>query len=286
VGTEKRQRQKANRQLRYQQEAKQASRRKLTKRIVIGGVVAVALLLFVLALAWFANRGSNNNDATNPTLASIPPSTLPGGSAPPAAAAPTTASATPAAFTYGTGECPPDPVQAPVKTFTAAPKQCIDPTKTYTATIVTDHGDIVVKLDTAKTPGTVNNFVVLSKYGYYDGTKIFRTDQSIDIIQGGGLTNSDKFGYTIPDEGSGYTYPEGKIAMANTGQPNSGGAQWFITAGDKAKALDDAPGTYTVFGDVVQGQDVAEKILALATSPTNDTPKETVTVQKVEITES
>jgi cyclophilin family peptidyl-prolyl cis-trans isomerase len=285
VGTEKRQRQKANRQLKYQQEAKQASRRKLTKRILMYGGAAVALLLFLLVVAWLVNRGNNSDDNTAQTLPSIAPSTLPGGSAPPAAAAPTTVSGTPAAFTYGTGGCPPDPVQAPVKTFTAAPEQCIDPAKTYTATIVTDHGNIVVKLDTAKTPGTVNNFVVLSKYGYYDDTKIFRTDQSIDIIQGGGLTNSDSFGYTIPDEGSGYTYPEGKIAMANTGQPNSGGAQWFITAGDKARALD-TQGTYTVFGDVVQGQDVADKILALATSPTNDTPKETVTVQKVEITES
>jgi cyclophilin family peptidyl-prolyl cis-trans isomerase len=250
---------------------------------LVGGGVAVGLLLFVLLLAWIANRG-NDNDAT--TIPSIAATTLPGGSTPPTGAPTTAASGAPAAFAYGTGACPPDPVQAPVKTFTAAPRQCIDPTKTYDATIVTDHGNIVVKLDTTNTPGTANNFVTLAKYGYYDGTKIFRTDESIDIIQGGGLTNSDDFGYTIPDEGSGYTYPEGKIAMANTGQPDSGGAQWFITAGDKAKALDDAPGTYTVFGDVVQGQDVAEKILALATSPTDDTPKETVTVEKVEITES
>jgi peptidyl-prolyl cis-trans isomerase B (cyclophilin B) len=286
VGTEKRQRQKANRALKYEQQAKEVSRRKLTKRVMIGGGVAVLLLGFVLLLAWLAGRGSDDDDTTASTLGTLPSATtLPGGSTPPAAAAPTTAAAAPAAFAYGTGPCPPDPVQAPVKTFTAAPQQCIDPAKSYTATIVTDHGDIVVKLDTTNTPGTANNFVTLAKYGFYDGTKIFRTDQRIDIIQGGGLSSADPFGYTIPDEGSGFSYPPGKIAMANTGEPNSAGAQWFITVGDKASALD-AQGTYAVFGDVIQGQDIAAKILALATSPTNDSPKETVTVQRVEITET
>jgi cyclophilin family peptidyl-prolyl cis-trans isomerase len=285
VGTEKRQRQKANRALKYQQQAKEVSRRKLTKRVLIGGGVAVLLLGFVLLLAFLAGRGGDDDDTTSSTLGTVAASTLPGGSTPPAAAAPTTVAAAPAAFAYGTGPCPPDPVQAPVKTFAAAPQLCIDPAKTYTATIVTDHGDIVVELDTTNTPGTANNFVTLAKYGFYDGTRIFRTDQSIDIIQGGGLSNSDQFGYTIPDEGSGYTYPPGKIAMANTGAPNSGGAQWFITVGDKAAGLD-SQGTWTVFGDVIQGQDVAARILALATSPTDDTPKETVTVERVEITES
>ena len=71
MGTEKRERQKANRQLKYQQEAKQQSRRKLTKRVVIGGVAAVALLLFVLLLAWFANRGNKTSDSVvSPTIGS------------------------------------------------------------------------------------------------------------------------------------------------------------------------------------------------------------------------
>ena len=60
--------------------------------------------------------------------------------------------------------------------------------------------------------------------------------------------------------------------MANTGAPNSGGAQWFITTGPNAAKLD-AQGTYTVFGDVTTGLDVAQKIAALATSATDDSMK-------------
>ncbi len=258
MGTEKRERQRANRQLKYQQEAKVVSRRRLTRRVVIGGGVAVALLLFVLLLAWFANRGSGDD---------------------------TTTTTVPAGFAYGTGDCPPAEVTTPVKTFTAAPKLCIDPSKTYNATIVTDHGNIGVKLDPTTTPGTVNNFVVLARYGYYDDTKIFRAAQSIDIIQGGGSSNDDSPGYTIPDEGSGYTYEAGDLAMARTQSPNSAGGQWFITAGPKSSSLD-AQGTYVKFGTVTEGLDVAQQILALATSPTDDSMKEPVVVQRIEITET
>jgi cyclophilin family peptidyl-prolyl cis-trans isomerase len=273
VGTEKRERQKANRQLKYQQQAKEVSRQRLTKRVLIGVGAAVALLLFVLALAWFVNRGADDNAAPATTVA-------------PGTSAVATTAGTPAAFAYGTGECAPATVPVPpVKTFTQAPKQCIDPAKTYTATIVTDHGNIEIALDPTKAPGTVNNFVTLARYGFFDDTKIFRAAQSIDIIQGGGLTNSDPFGYTIPDEGSGWTYPAGKIAMANTGQPNSGGAQWFITTGPNSAQLDSI-GTYTVFGDVTAGLDVAQKIQALATSESDDSMSEPVAVQRVEITES
>jgi cyclophilin family peptidyl-prolyl cis-trans isomerase len=280
VGTDKRERQRVNRQLKYQQEAKEFSRRRLTKRVLIGVGAAVALLIFILVLAWLANRNSDD-DATSTATTAAPATTM---------GATTTGStgstAAPAPFTYGTGECPPaEGAPTPVKTFTAAPKQCIDPTKTYTATITTDHGDIVITLDPSAAPGTVNNFVTLARYGYYDDTTIFRSAQSIDIIQGGGNSSSDEFGYTIPDEGSNWTYPPGKIAMANTGAADSGGAQWFITTGPNAAKLD-AQGTYTVFGDVTSGLDVAQKIATLATSATDDSMKEKVVVEKIEIAES
>jgi cyclophilin family peptidyl-prolyl cis-trans isomerase len=284
VGTEKRERQRANRQLKYEQQVKEDSRRRFTKRLLIGGGAAVALLVFILVLAWLVNRDSDDDSSATTTAAAATTS----GPATTTGASTTTpgSTATPAAFAYGTGECPPaEGVTAPVKTFTAAPQQCIDPAKTYTATIATDQGDIVIELDTTHAPGTVNNFVTLSRYGYYDDTTIFRSAQSIDIIQGGGNSTSDQFGYTIPDEGSKWTYPPGKIAMANTGAPNSGGAQWFITTGPKSAQLD-ALGTYTVFGDVTSGLDVAQKIAALATSATDDSMKQKVVVEKVTIAES
>jgi len=274
VGTEKRERQKANRQLKYQQQAKVAQKQKLTKRVVIAGGAVLGLLALVLFLAWVGGRGDDDDDTVTPaTQATTETST---------SAEPTTA-AGPAVFTYGTGACPPAEVTEPVKTFDDAPQRCIDPARSYSARIVTDHGDIVIDLDTTSSPGTVNNFVTLARYGYYDDTTIFRGSDGIDIIQGGGTSSTDQFSYTIPDEGTGYTYPEGKIAMANTGSPNSAGAQWFITTGPDSSNLDSL-GTYAVFGDVTEGLDVAQEILGLAQS--DETLSETVNVETVEITES
>ena len=139
---------------------------------------------------------------------------------------------------------------------------CIDAKKSYTATFDTSEGAIEIALDTKKTPKTVNNFVTLSRYKYYDGSFIFRTDPSIDIIQGGGESNTDDPGYTIEDEGNGYKYTEGDIVMARTGEINSAGGQFFIVTGPKASFLDDQ-GTYVVFGKISKGLDVAKAILGL-----------------------
>ena len=273
MGTEKRERQRANRQLKYQQQVKEQRRSKLTRRIMIGAAAAVGGVGLVLFLAWAF--GSDSDDTPTVSESTIPDTV---------SDTTTVTSVEPASFTYGTGECPPDEVTEPVRDFTAAPQLCIDPTASYTARFVTSKGDIVVELATDDVPGTVNNFVTLAKYGFYDDTLLFRTDPSIDIIQGGGRSNSDQLGYTIPDEGSGYTYPPGVIAMANTGEPNSAGAQWFFTVGPDSANLD-ALGSYVVFGRIVEGMDVAEAILALAPEQ-GDTPTEEVVLERVEITQT
>lgn len=280
MGTDKRERQKANRQLKYQQQAKEHQRRKLTKRVILGGVAVVGLLGVVLLLAWLANRGDGDDAAPPATSVATTQAEAPGTVPVPELAGPTT----PAEFTYGAGECPPEEVGEAVKTFAEAPQQCIDPAATYTATFATDRGDIVVELDTANSPGTVNNFVTLARYGYYDDTAIFRTNTSIDIIQGGGLTNTDSPGYEIPDEGTGYQYPPGVLAMARTQAPNSAGGQWFFTTGPNSAGLADA-GTYVVFGRVTEGSDIAAEINALAGAD-GDTPTSPVAVESVTITES
>ena len=282
MGTEKRDRQRANRQLKYQQLAKDEQRRKLTRRIVIGAAAVVGGVGLVLGVAALTGAGGDDDDtaATSVPVTTVPATTT--GSTVPGSAVP--GSIVPLGFSYGTGACPPESVSEPVRSFDNAPKECIDPAKTYTATFHTSEGDITVDLDTATTPGTVNNFVTLARYGYYDDTLIFRTDPGIDIIQGGGRTNSDSFGYTIPDEARGFTYHAGQLAMANTGAPNSAGAQWFFVAGPKASSLD-AQGTYVVFGDVSKGLNVVRKILALA-GDDGQTPTREVTVDSVEITET
>ena len=170
--------------------------------------------------------------------------------------------------------------------FTKAPPMCIDAKKSYMATFNTSEGTIVIALDTTKTPKTVNNFVTLSRYKYYDGSFIFRTDPSIDIIQGGGESNTDDPGYTIEDEGNGYKYTEGDIVMARTGEINSAGGQFFIVTGPKASFLDDQ-GTYVVFGKISKGLDVAKAILGLnaGSGQLGGAPSRAVKITSVTITE-
>jgi peptidyl-prolyl cis-trans isomerase B (cyclophilin B) len=285
VGTEKRERQRANRQLKNQQLAKDEQRRKLTRRVVIAGLAVVGGVALVIGIAWLGGAG---DDEDEPSASSLPAVTTPatGSSVPsstPASTAPGSTVA-PAGFTYGTGACPPDDVTQPVRTFADAPEQCIDPAATYTATFRTSEGDIVVDLNTAEVPGTVNNFVTLARYGYYDDTRIFRTASSVagEIIQGGGQTNADSPGYTIPDEGAGFVYDAGQIVMARTAEPNSAGGQWFFVT--DPPATPDPTGTYVVFGTITEGLDVARAIRALGGD--DGAPSRDVAVESVEITET
>ena len=102
-------------------------------------------------------------------------------------------------------DCPAeDKSDAPRLAFTSRPTWCLAPGVSYTAVFDTTEGEIRVSLDKSRTPETVNNFVVLTRYGYYDGTMLFRFDPSIDIIQGGAPTTND-----WSDQGPGYTSSTG-----------------------------------------------------------------------------
>ena len=152
---------------------------------------------------------------------------------------------------------------------------CIDPAKTYTATLATTEGDIVIELDAANAPETVNNFVVLSRYHFYDNVPFHRivpgfVNQAGDPV--GPTPGTGGPGYTIPDElpaDPATAYPPGTVAMANSG-PESGGSQFFLVIGDQNGALSSA-GSYSVFGKVIEGQDVSEAINASAV-PTSCRP--------------
>jgi peptidyl-prolyl cis-trans isomerase B (cyclophilin B) len=292
VGTAKRDRQRANRQQRLEELATEAKRSKNKKWALRIGIIVPAALVVMFLVARLSGDDSASGDtvASVPTTVVEPATTIDPNASTTVAGATTVAESTTtvalAPFTYGKGGCPAmDGTSIKQSTFTQAFKQCIDPSKSYTATFDTSEGKIVVDLDTADVPGTVNNFVSLANFHYYDGSLIFRTDPSIDIIQGGGKTNSDTPGYELPDEKNGFTYGEGDLVMARTAQPNSAGGQWFFVAGPNASALD-AQGTYVTFGHVTEGLDVVKGILALAGGGTDgQTPTRQVTVDKVTISE-
>ena len=288
MGTEKRERQKLNRQQRLTELAAQQRRSTTKKRgLQVAGLVALVLLVVLI----FNVTGSDDTSTVSPTDTVLDTTSDTAVDAPVDSTAPvatTPVVTAPGASLTGDTKCPAvDGSQARVTKFEKAPPMCIDAAKKYTATFDTTEGSIVVDLDTAKTPQTVNNFVTLARYKYYDGTVVFRTDTSIDIIQGGGLTNTDDPGYTIADEGSGYKYVEGDLAMARTGEPNSAGGQWFFVAGPKASALD-GQGTYVNFAKVTSGLDVVKNILALSSGSgaLGGVPSRNVVITSVTITES
>ena len=181
---------------------------------------------------------------------------------------------------------------------------CIDPEAGYVAVFDTSEGEMRFELTASETPLTVNNFVTLALWGYYDGTLLFRTDPSIDIIQGGSPhTNSASDpgpGYTIPDEpafdedpGTGqltgpYRYQPGQLVMARSAGPDSASAQFFLTTGDNAARLD-SQGVYVVFGNTDDaGLAVAQSIIALHEpgGALGGVPSRDVTVHSVTIEET
>jgi cyclophilin family peptidyl-prolyl cis-trans isomerase len=163
--------------------------------------------------------------------------------------------------------CPKSPTTALKKSkWSSAPAMTIDPTKSYTATVKTDVGTFVISLDAKDAPKTVNNFVFLAQHHFFDCVIFHRViPQFVDQTGDPTGTGSGGPGYTIPDElpakasNPANQYPLGSVAMANSGQPNTGGSQWFIVAGAQGESL---PNTYTLFGQVTSGMSVVEKINA------------------------
>ena len=201
------------------------------------------------------------------------------------------------AFTtiFGSGACPPaDGSGPPVLYFDGRQPMCLDPTKQYTAVFDTTAGEMRIALDMVNTPVTANNFAVLARHHYYDETLLFRTDPGIGIIQGGAPhTNSPSDpgpGYTIPDEGAGFTYEPGQLVMARTAAPDSASAQFFIAVNENTARLN-SQGTYVVFGQMDDASlAVAEAILASHVdqpdNPLGGGPEPPVFVNSVTIEES
>ena len=277
--TDKRDRQREGRQVRQQYLQAQRKKARLRRQVV----TAVVLVALVLSLSLLVTAGDDDggesaeDDKTTQTSTAKPV-------------------ADETAIT-GDTPCPPaDGSAEPTFKFEKAPPMCIDPAKTYVAEVSTTEGDMEITLDTQKTPKTANNFVVLARYHYYDGTALFRTNTGIAIIQGGSPHTQDNAdpgpGYTIEDEGTGFQYTEGDLVMARTQAPNSASAQFFFAAGPETAQLNQQ-GTFVTFGKVTKGTDVMKAILALhkddpqsPLGPGDGRPSKLVTIKTVEIVES
>ena len=156
------------------------------------------------------------------------------------------------------------------------PAMAIDPTTKYRATLQTEKGDIVLQLFAAEAPLTVNNFVFLAHQGYYDGVTFHRVIPDF-MVQGGDRSGGP--GYAFADEvesGLAFDRP-GLLAMANAG-PGTNGSQFFITYAPTPHLN----GKHTIFGEVLQGMDVA---LAIPPRNPQSASEPGVAMQSVTISE-
>ncbi len=257
--------------------AYEASRKATRRKWTIGaGVVLVVVLVFGATQVFDSGTDDPTVDATDTTVATTPSAT-PVSLPPPAKGASIT----------GDTPCPSLDGSSPRTTaFAKAPPTCIVAGKTYTADMETSKGLITIALDSTAAPKTVNNFVVLARYHYFDTQPFHRIVKGF-VVQGGSpdATGSGGPGYAIDDElPAKNVYVPGALAMANSG-PNTNGSQFFIVSGDASFLKP----SYSFFGTVTAGMDVVTAIDAVGTptsSPQSGAPTEVVTIQSVTIKES
>ncbi len=267
---DKRERQRANRMERLEQEARAATKAKRTRLIVrwviiVASVVGIAFLYSVLS-------GDGDGSAAGPTTTEASPSQT---------------------VLFSSAECPAEDGSSERRTtFENPPRNCIDVEAVYAAEFATSAGTFTALLDPQLDDRSVNNFVVLARYHAYDGTIFHRVIDGF-VIQGGDLED----GYGTGGPGYRFTgayppedavYEVGSLAMANAGDPTSNGSQFFIVTGAAGEAL---PLNYSLLGAVVDGIDVPLAIGSLATEsrtiggrpvadvPTTDVVIETVTIR-------
>jgi cyclophilin family peptidyl-prolyl cis-trans isomerase len=266
----------------------QKRRRRNTRTIPIVTVV-VAIVVVLIIVTGLSGSGKKKVDTSSATTAASSPSTAPGpattlvagttpGLAAHAAPAVSASCDAPASGAAGSGAKPasgnqvaitPAPAHVPFPNldgssphytaFSSAPPFCIDTSKTYTATVTTDIGSFTIQLLPKDAPVTVNNFLFLAGYHFYDGIVFHRVIPNF-MDQGGDPTASGNGGpgYSFKDElpSSNRAYDTGAVAMANSG-PNTNGSQFFIVVPGGGSGLQPS---YSVFGQVTSGIDVVEKI--------------------------
>jgi len=156
------------------------------------------------------------------------------------------------------------------KSYAKAPAMVIDSKKEYTATIQTSKGDLVIQLFAKDVPKTVNNFVFLARDGFYDGCTFHRVIPGF-MAQGGDPTGTGAGGpgYNFADEFTAHKHETGSLSMANAG-PNTNGSQFFICYAPQPHLN----GHHSVFGKLVQGMDVLQKLSARDPSRSTNVPGE------------
>jgi peptidyl-prolyl cis-trans isomerase B (cyclophilin B) len=165
------------------------------------------------------------------------------------------------------------------------PKQALDPSKTYVATVTTNCGEFQITLDAKRAPKTGGSVKYLADKGFYDGTTFHRIVAGF-VIQGGDPKGDGQGGpgYSVteapPDD---LVYSKGVVAMAKTQTEAAGtsGSQFFVVTGEDAGL----PPDYALLGKVTKGQEVVDKIGVVEVGP-DEKPIDPVVIRQIRITES
>ena len=303
MSSEKRQRQRENR-MRAVAAAERAKKRSSTTRKVLRVVLAVAAVLIALWL-WSVFTGDDSPDGDSGDAAVTADAEAadaeaadatafetdePSDEAPPA----TEAAAQPEAEDSPDEAAAPDPTACPAadgsdgprNQLPAPPPVCIDNEVLYAAAFDTNMGPFTMVLDPLLDPVSVNNFIVLARWGAYDGTLFHRVIADF-VIQGGDVrlqygTGGPGYQFTGDFPPADDWYRIGSVAMANRGNPATNGSQFFVITGQNGAGL---PPLYSPLGHVVEGMDVVMEIEGVETGP-GDEPTSEVVVRSVTITEA
>jgi cyclophilin family peptidyl-prolyl cis-trans isomerase len=272
-----RQRELARLKARREQERRQIRRRRALLTYGTLGIVVVAAAIAGGLL--LASRPDSKPSAAQATTTSAPTATTvaPTGARIDAPSAPETVACG--------GKLPPRHAHPTAK---SAPTSRLDSARTYTATFQTSCGAFKVRIDPSSAPIAAANFVSLAQKGFYDSTwfhRILPGGANIGVVQGGDPqgTGQGGPGYTIKDEpAKGKPYTKYTIAMAKASAPNSAGSQFFINTSDNNNA--GWNGAYAVFGKVVSGQSVVDKIGQVPVGGQNgDSPTQAVWIEKLTV---
>ena len=286
MGTDKRERQKANRQLKLQEMARDARKAKTKKRalqIGIGIPLAIAAVFGLVRL--FGNSDSPAVTAASTTsVASDLGTSTTAGTTPVV----TTIGNAPAKDASGAYPCPPaDGSAERVVVFPKAPPSCLTAGKTYSALVETNKGNYTIALDSTNSPQNVNLFVYLARYHFYDSTPCHRAIKDFMVQCGDPTgTGSGGAGIEVPVESpkSG-KYELGSVAMAKVSGAKTNDSQFFVVTGAQGVGL---PADYSLLGKVTDGFDTTVKALEAAADPNASNgvpPLEQLLITKVTITE-
>jgi cyclophilin family peptidyl-prolyl cis-trans isomerase len=275
----KRARKKEGRQARIEAEKKAAARRRNRNRNIGLGVVLVLLVGYLGLNQLLAKPKKKVNTTTPPAATSTVTSS----------ATPTLSPSAPAGVTGTAAACSTTkPARGGTVSQSTPPPMTVSPSKTYTATIVTSCGTVVVALDAKDSPNTVNSFAYLASKGFYNGLTFHRVAKDF-AVQGGDPagTGSGGPGYSVQDNvPAGVTYTMGTVAMAKTGAepPGTAGSQFFIvpTAGAARGYTPD----YGILGHVTSGQDAVTKMNALAPASGDGAPIQPIYIETITVTSS